>query len=262
MVTLGKKSDTRMIDQAPKTRNWQIATLERAEQAAANVKTLVFRVPVWVPHQAGQHYDIRLTAPNGYQAERSYSLANPPEEEGVLSFGVELLENGEVSPYLWNLPLGGQVEVRGPIGGHFIWNVGMPGPLVLIAGGSGMVPLVAMLRHHEKHISDDAGRDIVFIISVRKVEYLLYKEELEKLSQRDPHLRVVVTVTDGAPDDWLGYRGRISEEMFTKELNFVKDQMPLTYVCGPTGFVEAATKLLIGIGYNPHQIKTERFGGA
>jgi ferredoxin-NADP reductase len=96
-----------MIDQAPKTRNWQIATLERAEQAAANVKTLVFRVPVWVPHQAGQHYDIRLTAPNGYQAERSYSLANPPEEEGVLSFGVELLENGEVSPYLWNLPLGG-----------------------------------------------------------------------------------------------------------------------------------------------------------
>lgn len=246
---------------APKSRSWQVAILKEANQVATNVKKLVFTVDKWVSPQAGQHYDLRLTAPNGYQAERSYSLANAGEE-GVLEFGVELLSNGEVSPYLWSLPIGGQIEVRGPIGGHFVFNTNMPGPLVLIAGGSGMVPLMSMLRHHAVNFNSDKNRDIVFIISARTLPHVLYKEELKSLSQKDPKLKVIIALTDVAPPNWPGYKKRIDQEMFEKELGFLKETMPLIYVCGPTGFVEVATRLLLSIGFNPHAIKTERFGGS
>lgn len=262
MAILGRKKDTPMINIAPPGREWQVATLKEREKVAENVKRLVFTVEKWIRPQAGQHYDIRLTAPNGQQAERSYSLANAPKSEGILEFGIELLPNGEVSSYLWALPIGGQVEVRGPIGGHFVFNTNMPGPLVLIAGGSGMVPLMSMLRHHAVNFNSDKNRGIVFIISARTLPHVLYQEELLSLSQEDPKLKVIITLTDVAPSDWLGYKKRIDQEIFEKELSFLKETMPLIYVCGPTGFVEAATRLLLSTGFNPHAIKTERFGGS
>jgi ferredoxin-NADP reductase len=247
---------------APLTKNWQVATLYEARLDAKNVKTLRFTVDSWVEPKAGQHYDIRLTAPNGYQAERSYSLANPPEEKGILEFGIQLLSDGEVSPYLWQLQKGEQVEVRGPIGGHFIWHHQMPGPLVLIGGGSGMVPLMSMLRHWVLHQKEDSEREIVFLISARDLEYVLYRDELTKIQKIYKNVRLVITITDTPQANWHGYTRRIDRAMITETLSFLKDRMPMVYVCGPTPFVEAVSKELLSVGFGSHEIRTERFGGA
>ena len=226
--------------------------------AAGNVKTLVFRVPLWIPHQSGQHYDIRLTSPSGYQAERSYSAASAPEERDVIELGVEILENGEVSPYLWKLPEGGQIEIRGPIGGHFVWTHDMPGPLVLIGGGSGMVPLMSMLRHFDR--ADGSGRPIIFLVSARNLDRVLYKEELKALEAKYPNLSVIITLTDEAPPEWQGYRRRVDGGMLRETVGKVREGMPMTYICGPTGFVEAVSRELVAEGFAPHLIRTERFG--
>lgn len=238
-------------------RLWQKASLVAAHLAAVNVKALIFKTPKFIPHLPGQHYDIKLTAKDGYYAERSYSAASAPEE-GTLELGVELLQDGEVSPYLWRLTLGGEIEVRGPIGGHFIWNKEMLGPLVLIGGGSGMVPLMSMLRHYDR--ADGSKRPIIFLISARNMERILYKEELKALTAKYPNLSVVITLTDEAPVDWHGYRRRVDKKMFQEVVGKVRAEMPRTYVCGPTGFVEAAAKLLVALGLPTHTIKTERFG--
>lgn len=262
MATRGAKNATLMINNAPKNRDWQTVTLIDTKPIAKNVASLRFSVSPWTVPVAGQHYDIRLTAQSGYQAERSYSLANPPEEEGVLEFGVQLLEDGEVSPYLLGLKPGDKVEVRGPIGGHFIWNYTMPGPLVLIGGGSGMVPLMAMLRHWVNHAKEDSQRTIIFLISARALEYVLYKDELDAISRDHTNVKIVLTITDTIPPNWTGYKRRIDEEMIKEVLGDLVIKMPMMYVCGPTPFVEAVAKNLLVVGFNSHEVRTERFGGA
>src|SRR5258708_3168550 len=192
----GKNNATVSTKPVDPRRLWQKATLLEAHPLASNVRGLTFSVPEWIRHEPGQHYDIRLTAPSGYQAERSYSVGSPPEEEGTVEFGIELLENGEVSPYLWKLAPGGAVEIRGPIGGHFVWTEQMPGPLVLVRGGSGMVPLMSMLRHYDR--VEKSSRPIVFLISARTLDRVLYTEELELLKPKHSNLSVVITLTDAA----------------------------------------------------------------
>jgi ferredoxin-NADP reductase len=241
-------------------KNWHIGTLVKKEMAAENVMALTFSLPDWQPFQPGQHFDIRLTAPNGYQAERSYSIGSAPEQKGTIEYGIQLLEDGEVSPYLWNLKEGRQIEMRGPIGGHFIWNISMPGPLILIGGGSGMVPLMSMLRHHINNKGVDAGRKIVFLISARTLEFVLYRQELEKISAENPNIKIAMTITDTQPIGWTGYSRRIDKDMLKETIGGLHAEMPMTYICGPTKFVEAVAKSMIELEFNPHLIKTERFG--
>ncbi len=239
---------------------WKIGTLLESHDVAENVRALTFALPEIGSYRAGQHCDIRLTAPNGYQAERSYSIGSAPEKEGEVEFGIQLLANGEVSPYLWRMKPGAQIEIRGPIGGHFVWGVNMPGPLILIGGGSGMVPLMSMLRHHANNLLVDAGRQIVFIISARKLEYVLYREELAALAKKDPNIRIVITITETPPEGWTGYTRYVDQAMLTETIGTLTDGMPMTYICGPTAFVEAVATAMIALNFNPHAIKTERFG--
>jgi ferredoxin-NADP reductase len=252
MATLGRNSDT------PMTSAWYTATLVSSELASSNVKKLVFSVPEWPGHKAGQHVDIRLTSEGGYVAERSYSIANAPGGT-LVELGVELLENGEVSPYLWHIEPGAQIELRGPIGGHFIWDTDTSGPLVLVAGGAGLVPLMSMLRLHARE--EKPGREIVLIISMRSIDKLLYAKEIESIAANDTHVRVVVTLTETVPEGWNGYSRRIDPAMFETELSSVQGKSPDIYVCGPTKFVEAAASILIKLGYESGSIRTERFGG-
>ncbi len=240
-------------------RQWQAVTLKHSEMVASDVKALTFEVKNWVRHQAGQHYDIRLTAEDGYQAERSYSIASAPEKEGEVEFGIQLLENGEVSPYLFQLKPGDQVEIRGPIGRHFVWGTEMDGPLVLIGGGSGMVPLMAMLRHHFNQ-SDDR-REIIFLVSAQDIGRVLYKDELAADPNRDHNLKVVMTLTNSAPPGWSGYKRRVDQEMMEEVFGHLKEKNPWIYVCGPTPFVEEVAGDLVTMGFEEERIKTERFGG-
>lgn len=246
------------VDEETK-RQWQGVTLKHAEMVASDVKGLTFEVPNWMKHQAGQHYDIRLTSEDGYQAERSYSIASSPEKEGEVEFGIQLLENGEVSPYLFQLKPGDQVEIRGPIGGHFVWGVEMDGPLVLIGGGSGMVPLMAMLRHHFNHPGDT--REIIFLVSAQDIGRVLYKDELAADQNKDHNLKVVMTLTAIAPPGWDGYSRRVDQEMMEEIFGHLRGKNPRIYVCGPTPFVEVVANDLIKIGFENESIKTERFGG-
>jgi ferredoxin-NADP reductase len=219
---------------------WQVGTLITSRMVADDVKSLTFFVPGWIKHQAGQHYDIRLTAENGYQAERSYSVASSPEQEGELEFGVQLLEGGEVSPYLFQMKPGDKVELRGPIGGHFVWSTQAPGPLILIGGGSGMVPLMCMLRHHMAHIREDESRPIVFLISARTLSHVLYKEELTSYSKLNEQLNIVTTLTEQSPPGWPGYNRRIDKQLLEDVLGGYKEKSASVFVCGPTPFVEVA----------------------
>lgn len=260
MATRGKKSATHLMNN--KRRMWQKATLQRREMVAENVMSLTFSPEHPIPFEAGQHYDIRLTAPNGYQAERAYSAGNPPEEKDIIELGVQILPLGEVSPYLFKLQLGGEIELRGPIGGHFVWNVSMPGPLYLVGGGSGMVPLMSMLRHHLKHVSQDMKREIIFLISARDEGRVLYKEELEAISKEHSHIKIIYTLTEKQPEWFDGYSRRVDEEMMREVFKAGVSKMPMIYVCGPTSFVEVVAGHLVRIGFNPHEIRTERFGGA
>ncbi len=240
---------------------WHVGTLLKSEMVAVNVMSLSFKLEDWMRHEAGQHYDIRLTAPGGYMAERSYSAASTPEDEGIVEFGVQLLENGEVSPYLFKLAPGKQIEMRGPIGGHFVWNTEMQGPLILIGGGSGMVPLMAMLRHHMNHLEKDTGREIIFLVSARTIDHVLYRKELEEIQKKDPNVKVVLTITDNPPEGWTGYKRRVDRDMLTEVLGKIQEKNPLTYICGPTPFVEAIANHMIALNFDREKIKTERFGG-
>lgn len=245
-------------------KNWQIGTLVKKEKIADNVMSLIFSIPDWKPFKAGQHFDIRLTSPGGYMAERSYSIASAPEDVGIIEFGVQILEDGEVSPYLWKLEEGKQVEMRGPIGGHFIWDTSVEGPLILIGGGSGMVPLMSILRHYNNQTSSEPkemDREIVFLVSARSYERILYKHELEKIGTKNRNINVIATITDNPPPSWSGYKRRVDEEMLKEILSEVKSNDPKTFICGPTPFVEAVAGHMIKLGYKSQDIKTERFGG-
>lgn len=219
-------------------------------------KSLVLDVPGWEGHRAGQHVDVRLTAPDGYQAQRSYSIASAPED-GRLVLTVDRLEDGEVSPYLTDeLMAGDKLELRGPVGGYFVWEAKDGGPLLLVAGGSGVVPLMAMIRHRAASGSDVPTR---LLLSSRSFDEIIYREELEELAARDGSLEIFHTLTRSRPEGWDGYDRRIDAEMLS-EVAWSPEESPLVFVCGPTPLVEAAASALVGLGHDPARVKTERFG--
>jgi ferredoxin-NADP reductase len=236
---------------------WQIGTVEAIKRETYRVKTFTLLLPHWHRHRPGQHYDIRLTAPDGYQAQRSYSAASEPEREGELDLTVERLEDGEVSGYMHQvLVVGDLVELRGPIGGYFVWEAAMGGPLLLIGGGSGVVPLMAMLRHRAAAGSTVRAR---LLYSSRGPDDVIYCDELASLQAADDGLEVLHTFTRRQPDGWEGYARRIDARMLAEAIEPLGPS-PLTYACGPTLMVEAVAEALVDIGVPPVQIRTERFG--
>ena len=237
--------------------SWQIATVKTIQQETPKVKTLTLRLPDWIPHRPGQHYDLRLTAPDGYQAQRSYSIASEPERRGEIDLTIERLEDGEVSTYLHDvIQVGDQIEVRGPIGGYFVWEAKLGGPLLLIAGGSGVVPLMAMLRHRAASGSQVPTR---LLYSSRTPEDVIYASELARWQALTDGLKIFHTFTRTQPANWAGYARRIDSEML-REVAHPLLPAPFTFVCGPTPLVEAVANGLVQIGVPPERIRTERFG--
>jgi len=239
---------------------WRLAEVADVVEETPRTRTLVLDVDGWSGHRAGQHVDVRLTAEDGYQAERSYSIASGPGDER-LELTVERIDDGEVSPYLVDdVRHGDSFELRGPIGGYFVWNVSIEGPLMLIGGGSGIVPLMSMLRH--RACADASARarvPAVLLYSARTAEDLIYKEELGKLAEGDDSLEVVFTLTRDAPPEWRGFRGRVDRSILEKVSPGVANR-PNVFVCGPTPFTEAVATLLVELGHEPSRIRTERFG--
>jgi ferredoxin-NADP reductase len=233
---------------------WELAELVEVVVETPHVKTIVLDVPSWPGHRAGQHVDVRLTAADGYQAERSYSIASAPDGTRV-ALTVQRLEDGEVSPYLTDeLRPGEKIELRGPIGGYFVWEPSDGGPLMLVAGGSGVVPLMAMIRTRAAARDDTETR---LLYSSRSEDDVIYRDELERLSGNG--LGVVHTLTDSQPPGWTGYARRVDPEMLA-EVAPRPAQRPRFYACGPTPFVEAVAEALVRLGHDPPAIKTERFG--
>ena len=235
---------------------WQLAQVRKIVVETYRAKSLMLQVTNWQGHLPGQHVDLRLTAENGYQAQRSYSIGSPPEDD-LLTVTVERVDDGEVSPYLVDdLRAGDQFELRGPIGRYFVWTVAKHGPLWLIAGGSGIAPLMAMLRHRARRM---VRAPALLLYSSRSLEDVIYREELDMMARGDPDLRVVNTLTRKQPERWMGHRGRINRALLA-EAGFPPKQNPKIYVCGPTPFVEDVSRLLVELGHDPLKIKTERFG--
>jgi ferredoxin-NADP reductase len=231
---------------------WQQAKVSAVSDETASVKTITLDVPDWPGHQAGQHLDVRLTDEDGYQAERSYSIASAPGEP--VSITVERLDDGEVSPYLTDeLRAGDDLELRGPIGGYFVWAPEDGGPLLLLAGGSGIVPLRAILRHRERSGSDVPVR---LLYSARSLDEVIYQGELARPAAG---VEVIHTLTRHQPPGWAGYARRVDMALLA-DVAWPARQMPLCYVCGPTSFVEAVSQYLVLAGYPPLRVKTERFG--
>ena len=239
------------------TLNWQIGSITNIKPETANVKTFTLKLPSWMRHRAGQHYDIRLTAEDGYQTQRSYSIASEPEREGEVDITVQRLDDGEVSSYLHDVVIvGDRVEVRGPIGGYFVWEANMADPLLLIAGGSGVVPLMAMLRHRA---AARANNPTALLYSSRSFEDVIYYNELDVLSKANGGPQVFHTLTRSQPMDWKGYTRRIDESML-KEVAGPLGSSAQAFICGPTLMVESAANALVKIGINSNHIRTERFG--
>jgi ferredoxin-NADP reductase len=221
----------------------------------ARAKSVVLEPPDWPGHRAGQHVDVRLTAEDGYQAQRSYSIGSGPEDEHIV-LTIDRLDDGEVSPYLVDvLRPGDELELRGPIGGYFVWEASLEGPLLLVAGGSGVVPFRAMLRHW-----DAAGRPVAvrLLHSARSLDDVIYREELQRFAALDG-VDVCIALTREWPDDWTGHRGRIDGDLL-EEFAWPPPERPHVYVCGPSGFVEAAAAALVAKGHPAGAIRTERFG--
>ena len=235
---------------------WQVSKIASITPETARVSSLVFEVPAWPGHLAGQHVDVRLTAEDGYQAQRSYSIASPPEENGRVAITVERLDDGEVSPYLvGEVRPGDSLELRGPIGGYFVWRAGDERPVLLIGGGSGVVPLMAMIRHHARAGSATPVR---LLYSSRTHDDVIYHDELDRLAAGDG-LTVWHTLTRSQPPGWKGFARRLDRQMIA-DVAWPADRQPIVFICGPTPFVEAAASLLVEHGYDPGWVKTERFG--
>jgi len=258
--TPGASSGIRAIRDVTVARlNWQVARVVGVQDETPHARTLTLDIPNWTGHLAGQHVDVRLVAEDGYQAQRSYSIASPPEEATV-ALTVERIADGEVSPYLIDvLRPGDGLEVRGPIGGYFVWRASQPEPLLLVAGGSGVVPLMAMLRHRAR--ADGAAHARVparLLYSVRMSDDVIYRNELEELA-RSSGVAVAYTFTRGSPPGWHGYSRRIDRAML-EEVAWRASEMPLAYVCGPTPLVESVASLLVELGHDASRVRTERFG--
>ena len=234
---------------------WLFATVVEIIVETPRTRTLVLSVPGWAGHRAGQHVDLRLTAEDGYRVERSYSIASAPDGDRI-EITVERLDDGEVSPYLTDeLRVGDKVELRGPIGGYFAWDIADGGPLLLISGGSGVAPLMAMIRHRASAASHVPTR---LLYSSRSFDEIIYREELDRLAA-DGTLEVFHTLTRSQPPDWDGYQRRIDRAMLA-EVAWPPAEQPLIYVCGPTRLVEAVASTLVELGHEPVRIRTERFG--
>ncbi len=232
--------------------SWQTATVAAVTRETASAVTLSLSVPDWAGHRAGQHVDIRLTSDDGYQAERAYSIASAPGEP--LAITVERLDDGEVSPYLTEEARSGdKLEVRGPVGGYFVWEAGSGGPLLLAAGGSGVVPLRAILRHRARVGSSVPVR---LLYSSRSWEDVIYSSELDFPADG---VEVIYTLTRSQPRAWQGYARRVDAQMLA-DVAWPAAEEPLAYVCGPTSFVESVATGLVGLGYPAGRVKTERFG--
>jgi ferredoxin-NADP reductase len=224
-------------------------------EETARTKSVALELPDWPGHSAGQHVDVRLTAEDGYQAQRSYSIASAPEDAAVV-LTVERLDDGEVSPYLVDeLRPGDQLELRGPIGGYFVWEASLGGPLLLVAGGSGVAPLHSILRHHRAIGSTVPVR---LLYSARSLAEVIYREELMG-SAVDGTVDIRFTLTREQPEGWDGYGRRIDHELLA-EVAWPPSTRPLIYACGPTTFVETAASVLVALGHDPGRIRTERFG--
>jgi ferredoxin-NADP reductase len=233
---------------------WRVADVLDVVPETPRVTTIAFDVPGWPGHRAGQHVDIRLTAEDGYQAQRSYSIASTPDGTRV-ELTVERLEDGEVSPYLTDeLRAGDRIELRGPVGGYFVWEPAHGGPLLLVGGGSGVVPLMAMIRARDAAGSDAEAR---LLLSSRGWDDVIYRDELEQ--RGGGGLTVVHTLTRSQPPGWTGYARRVDAEMLA-DVGPGPAERPRVYVCGPTPFVEAVAEGLVQLGHDPQAIKTERFG--
>ena len=237
---------------------WQIGRLEEIRRETPRVTSFRFALPRWRRHRAGQHYDVRLTAPDGYQTQRSYSIASPPSEAGGVTLSVERIPDGEVSPYFHDvLEVGDRVELRGPIGGYFVWEPALGGPLLLVGGGSGIVPLMSMVRaRRDAGIGRTPG---VVLYSSRSAEEIIYRSELDALDAADDGMRVIHTLTRSQPPGWSGYGRRIDEPMLREVLALLPGE-PLAYVCGPTLLVESVAASLVALGVGPARVLTERFG--
>ena len=236
--------------------SWQLCAVAELLEETPTVKTLVLDAPEWPGHLAGQHVDIRLTAEDGYQAQRSYSIASAPEN-GQLSLTVERLDDGEVSPYLTDvLVVGDKLELRGPIGGYFVWEAAQGGPVLLIGGGSGIVPLMAMARHRA---STGSAAPMRLLYSAKRGTDLIYRAELDALAARTDGFETFFTLTREQPHGWQGYGRRVDAQMLA-EIGWPVTDDPLAFVCGPTGFVEAIAEALVASGWPPGRVKTERFG--
>ena len=232
--------------------SWQLASVAEIVRETARVHTIVLDVPEWSEHRAGQHLDIRLTAEDGYRAEREYSIASAPGEPAAIT--VERLEDGEVSSYLvGELRVGDAFEVRGPLGGYFVWGPEDGGPLLLVAGGSGVVPLRSMLRHRDRSGSDVPIR---LLYSSRSLDEVIYRTELDEAIDG---VEVVYTLTRAQPPGWDGYARRVDAALL-REVAWPPEESPHTFVCGPTSFVETVARELVDLGYRPERVKTERFG--
>jgi ferredoxin-NADP reductase len=239
------------------TLSWQIATVKDIKPETAEVKSFTLTLPEWMRHHAGQHYDIRLTAEDGYQAQRSYSIASEPEREGEIDLTVERINDGEVSTYMHDVLVpGDRLEVRGPIGGYFVWEANMAEPLLLIAGGSGVVPLMSMIRHRA---AAGAKNPTSLLYSSRTFEDVIYYDELEKLRSANHGVQVFHTLTRSQPPGWKGYARRIDADLL-KEVAQPLSKSVQVFVCGPTLLVESVANVLVTIGINSNQIRTERFG--
>jgi ferredoxin-NADP reductase len=234
--------------------DWLAARVVAKRDETPRVRTIVFECPMWKGHMAGQHVDIRLTAEDGYQAQRSYSIASAPEDDHLM-LTIERLQDGEVSPYLYDeLAPGDELEMRGPIGRHFAWAPDRGGPLLMIAGGSGVVPFRAMLRHREAQGTAVPAR---LIYSARTIEDVIYREELDQI-QGSQEADVILVLTRAQPEGWTGFDRRIDAEILS-EATWTPAEEPKTYVCGPTEFVETVSDCLVDLGHEPESIRTERF---
>jgi ferredoxin-NADP reductase len=237
--------------------NWQIAIIKDIKPETWRVKTITLALPNWVKHKAGQHYDVRLTAADGYQAQRSYSIASQPERKGQVDLTIEKIEDGEVSSYLYDVLLpGDRLEVRGPIGGYFVWETSREDPLMLIAAGSGIVPLMAMIRQRETCGSKAPAR---LLYSSRTYEDIIYRAELDQLNAQGDGLTVFHTLTREQPARWRGYARRIDEQMLAETVRPLGDSVQV-FVCGPTLLVESVADSLVHLGIPASRIRTERFG--
>jgi ferredoxin-NADP reductase len=225
---------------------WQIATVTEIKEETPRVKSFRFRVPMWMEHLPGQHYDVRLTAPDGYRAQRSYSIASSPLDQGEVELTIDLLDDGEVSPYFHEVvEVGDEVELRGPFTSYFVWRG--ESPVLLVGGGSGVVPLICMLRHKRRTMPE---LDMRLVYSVRHADDAIYADELGE--------ETALTYTRDAPPGWSGHTGHVDAEMLREPAAGAR----LAFVCGSNGFVEAASQLLLVVGMAPDIIRTERYGDA